>query len=223
MKKISFILAFILCIILIYNSINNNKINYVSISDKSIIMNNSDNYNDYLRNYLLEKNRLSTFNTYFINDNALSLYKDLKNNRTIRINNNEYYFKKVLRESDFVVINVGMEEFSINYDKYDLKNNYQIFSSLFLNIEKLVKELKKYALGKVVFLGLYNPTNYYDSNVDSFFYDIDIKLNELMMKNNIIYINLYELVKSNKYKDNSAFINSLGNEKIANCIKFYLK
>ena len=180
------------------------------------------NYNEYIKDYLDKNNRLGTFNTSFINKNILSIYKDLLNNKTIKMDSNDYYFKKVLRESDFVVINIGMEELSYNYNKLDMNQNYQYFAKMYSNILKLVSEIRKYAKGKVLFLGYYNPTNYYDARVDEFFCDMDIKLNDLMINNNIIYIDLYELVKSNNYKKGN-FIDINMHLKITNIIKYYME
>ena len=39
----------------------------------------------------------------------------------------------------------------------------------------------------------------------------------------IIYIDLYELVKGNKYKGNSYLLNTSGYQKIASLIEFYIK
>ena len=73
-------------------------------------------------------------------------------------------------------------------------------------------------------LGYYNPTNYYDSKTDEFFYDMDIRLNELMMSNDIIYLDLYEVIKSNRYKDSDKHVlNIRGFKKIANLIEYYLE
>ena len=208
MKKILGLLFSIICLFLIYCLFDKNKVNYVSISD------NLYKYNDYVKDYLISKNRLNSFNTEFINDSINNLYKDLKNNRTIRVNNNDYYFKKILRESDFVVINVGMNEFSSSYDKYDMDKNNIYFSKMYLNIERFIHEINKYAQSKILFMGLYNPYDYYDANTDRLFDDINIKLNELMLKKNIIYIDLYEMAKDNKENIQ---------EQIANIINFYLE
>lgn len=182
------------------------------------------NYSDYLKIDLENKIKLMEFNPYFVNENVLNLYQDIINNRTIKVDNKDYYFKKSLRESDFVVISVGMEELGNNYNKYNMKDNYDYFNKMYLNIEKLIKEIRKYAQDKVVFLGYYNPTNYYDSKVDEFFYDMDIKLNRLMLNNDVTYIDLYELVKGNNYKEkNSVYLNNLAYKKIASILEFYIK
>ena len=221
MKKILFLLITVIGIYLIYLYFSHTSINYLSISDNVMIGEN--NYNNYIYEYLHNKKKLNEFNSYFTNYTISLIYQDIKNNRTIRVNNNDYYFKKSLRESDFVVISIGMEELSNNYNKYDMNKNYKYFDKMYFDIEKLVKEIKKYAQEKVIFLGFYNPTNYYDAKTDEFFYDIDIRLNRLMINNNITYIDLYELIKGNNYKEkNSVYLNSKAHQKIANIIEFYI-
>ena len=222
MRKIVFILVTIVGIYLIYLYFNKTNINYLAISDN--VMMSDSNFNNYVYKYLKSKNRINDFNTNFTNYTASLIYKDIKTNRTIRVNNHDYYLKKSLRESDLVVISVGMEELANNYNKYDINENYIYFNKMYPDIEKLIKEIKKYAQEKVIFLGFYNPTNYYDAKVDEFFYDIDIKLNRLMINNNIVYIDLYEQVKGNNYKiGNSVYLNDIAYKKIANYITYYLE
>ena len=222
MKKIIFLLLTIVSIYLIYFYFDKGSINYLSISDNVIIDNKINNYNNYVFNYLKKTKKLSEFSTYF-NYNSLLIYQDIENNEVTQVNGRDYYFKKSLRESDVVIINVGMEELSNNYNKYDMKDNYKYFDKMYLNIEKMIKLIKKYAQEKVIFLGYYNPTDYYDSKTDEFFYDVNVKLNRLMTNNNIIYIDLYELIKGNNYKQkNSVYLNDLGYKKISSIIMFYL-
>lgn len=213
MKKILIIILTIISIYLIYSCLYKQKVNYVSISDNSIFI-DGKNYNDYLKDYLIKRNRLNDFNTTFINNTVSNIYKDIINNRTIRDNNQDYYFKKVLRESDIVIINVGMEEIVENF-------NNDFFPRLYSNIEKLIKEIIKYAKGKIVFLGFYNPNNYYDARIDEYFCNMDIELNSLMMKYGISYIDLYSIVKNNSH--DGSYINSYIHKKIASILEFYLE
>ena len=182
-------------------------------------------YNDYVKEYLENKGKLFFFNNSFYNNKISGLTEDIKNNRTIWNNNKEFYIKKILRESDVLVISIGMEELKDNYDKYNINNNYIYFNKMYSAIEKLINEIKKYAKGTILFIGYYNPTIYYDSKTDEFFYNLDIKLNRLMMKNDIVYINMYEIVKGNHYKDNldTPFLNSYGYKKLATSIEYYLE
>ena len=181
------------------------------------------NYSNYLQNNLINKKRFNEFNPYFINYNTTLIIQDIDINRTIRINNHDYYFKKSLRESDFVVISVGMEELANNYNKYNIKDNHNYFNKMYLEINNLIKLVKKYAQDKIFFLGYYNPTNYYDAASDELFFYINSKLNRLMLDNNIIYIDLYELVKENNYKEkDSVYLNALAHDKIASILEIYM-
>ena len=208
-----------LLIYLIYSVYNVNKVNYVSISDGVL-----NKINNYLSEYLYRNNQLNSFTDFFTSSRVIKAYQDLKNNRTIRVNNTDYYIKKVLRESDILVISIGMEEITEYFDKYDMNSNDEFFRHMYTNISRLIKEIKKYVYGKIIFIGYYNPTNYYDANVDRFFYDMNIKLERLMLDNDIIYIDLYEQVKNNNYKEkNSSSLNNEGNRKIASIIEYYLK
>ena len=229
LKKIIIYGLTFLALFLIYRHFDTKKINYVSIGDGITRGINSYGiesygYNDFIYDYLKKKNKLGTFNSYFYNGTINGLIKDIKDNRTIRVDYEEYYIKKILRESDVLVISVGEDELSANYQKYDMETNYIYFDKMYVDIENLIKEIKLYAKGKIIFLGYYNPTNYYDSKVDEFFYDIDIRLNELMMSNDIIYLDLYEVIKSNRYKDSDKHeLNIRGFKKIANLIEYYLE
>ena len=177
-----------------------------------------------INEYLKNKNKVGDFNNYFNSSSILNTYKDIKNNRTIRWNGIDYYIKKVLRESDVLVISVGMDELYSNFDKYNMNNNYNLFNDMYSNLKRMLNEIKRYAYGKIIFVGYYNPTTYYDANIDRFFYDINIKLERLMIDYNITYIDLYELIKNNNYKErNSIYLNTNGIKKLASIIEYYLE
>ena len=217
MKKIIYFLLTFFGIFIIYSNFNNDSINYISFNDTL----NCYNYNDIIKNYL--NNQLLNYNDLFINKDINSLIKDIKNNKTIRYNDKDYYIKKDLRESDVLVIFIGEEELSKNYSKFDMNKNYYYFNKMYNDIELLINEINKYAKGKIMFLGYYNPTNFYDSKTDEFFFDIDSRLSNLMIKNNINYIKLYEMVKGNYYKSDEIHLNIDGNKEIANIIMGYLE
>jgi len=217
LKKLTILLITFFGIYLIYNVYKVNKINYVSLNDLVI------NYDKYVYKHLLDKKIINNYNNSFNSFSILDLYNTIKNNRTIKENNEILYLKKVLRESDVLVISVGMMELINNFNKYNMTINYDYFSKMYSSIKGVIKEIKKYAYGKIIFLGYYNPTNYYDANIDSFFYEINIKLERLLLENNIIYIDLYTMIKENNYKEKYSFsLNDLGNKKIASIINYYL-
>ena len=171
------------------------------------------NYNNYVYDYLYNNNMLGTFTNEFNNKNINSIYEDIQNNRTLRVDNKDLYFKKILRESDIVVINIGMSELASNYNKYDMNMNNDTFKKIYLNVQKVVSELKKYAKGTIIFIGLHNPTNYYDASVDSFFNSIGNSLSKLLKNNDAIYLDVYEFYKNDR--------NIVG-KKIAEAIEYYI-
>ena len=222
MKKIIYIVLTIIAIFSIYIDNNIKKYNYVSLTNK---IDNNRNYDTYIKEYLIKNNKLHRFNNFFSNNSIHDLIKDIQNNRTIRIKEEDYYLKKVLRESDIVVVNVGVERIIKSYDKYDMNKNYRLFDELCIEIESLIKEIRKYAKGDVLLIGFYNPTNYYDSKTDELFYNTDIKLNSIMEKYSSIYIALYNKIKSNQYKDTKKpyLLNSYGERMISDIIEYYLE
>lgn len=223
MKKIFYLLLTVIAIISIYSEYGNKRYNYVSLANEAVL--NNRNYNDYVKEYLTKNNKLDSFNNYFSNNSINGLIEDIKSNRTIRIKENEYYLKKVLRESNLVVIDICMKKVIDNYSKYDINKNYRLFNKMIIEIENLIKEIKKYAKGDILFLGIYNPTNYYDSKTDELFYEYNVKLNNISKKYSVYYIDLYENIKNNQYKDyqNQSVLNSYGNKMISDIIESYLK
>ncbi len=224
LKKFFFLFITLLLIIIIYSNNYSKRVNYVSLSDS--IFNSSlnyYNYNDYVKEKLVKKNRLGSYDNIFNNHSILGIYKDINNNRTIRLNGEDHYLKKVLRESNFIVLSIGMEELALHYDSIDMKKNEKFFQKMYSNLELLLTEINKYAYGNIIFLGYYNPTNNYNALTDAFFYNINIKLNRLMMSHGIIYIDLYELVKGNDYKIDNVRLNSKAYEKISKIIWFYIE
>ena len=186
---------------LIY-SLSIKKTNYLLISDS---VNAIDNYINISNNKLVSVKRNS----------IESLYLSIINNDAI----NDSYFKKILRETDIIIINIGMEELSNSFIKDNINSNYIYFNKLVSDIKNLISEIKKYNYGKVIFLGYYNPINYYDASIDSLFCNLDIKLSELLKEKGIIYVPIFETVKSNNYKIyNDIHLNNFGKMYISKAI-----
>lgn len=212
MKKMLYLLLTMVCLFLIYNLFRNNGIHLVYIS------NDIKSYDNYIKEYL---DKPIYFNNVFKEKTILRLVNDIKNNRTIWDDNNEIYLKKVLRESDVLVINIGMYELNNYYNPYRMDLNRYYFNNMYQSIEELICEIVKYAKEKIIFIGYFNPTEYYDGKTDEFFYYVNSKLNRLMINNNIAYIDVYKLFKENNYKSNE-IINQNGYKALASIIAFYL-
>ena len=225
MKKIVIYILIVISIYLVYDMASSQKINYVSIGDSLVKGINGYNiesygYNNYVKNYLERNNYLRSYNTYFYNYSIVGLKNDLLNNKTYYIYDKEYYFKKILRESSILVISVGMDEIAsiLKNSDIDKLNSYQ--EELCENISNLVIEIRKYAVNEIIFLGYYNPYSNYTSDIDESFCYLNTILADIMKKNNIVFIDIYELVKAGHYLDNpqNYHLNTRGYLKIANKI-----
>lgn len=219
----------LISIFLIFIFSKDKKINYLSIGDTLTRGINSYNivgygYNDYVKNYLNRNNLLRTFNNNYYNNSIIGFEEDVKNNKTIIVNDKEYYLKKLLRESDLLVISLGMDELS-HYFNDDIDYVYQQYDKMLLNLEDLINIVVSYAKNKILFIGYYNPTKNYNSDIDELFYYIDSSLIKMLNKYNVDYISLYEKVKSSNYLDNfnNYHLNSKGYLMIANEIINYIE
>ena len=219
----------ILSIFLIFIFAKDNKINYLSIGDTLTRGINSYNlygngYNNYVKNYLKRNNLLRTFNCDYYNNSIVGFESDINNNKTIVINDKEYYLKKMLRESDLVVISLGMDELAYYFDS-DINNVNKQFDKMLLNLKDFIKSVRAYAKNKVLFVGYYNPTNAYNSDIDELFYYIENSLKDMLNQYDIDYIDLYEKVKASNYLDNknNYHLNSRGYLMIANEIIDYIE
>ena len=161
MKKIIIVLIILISLFLIYNFFNKESINYVAIGDTLNRGINSYNtfgygYNDYLKNYLVNNNLLNNFNDKFYNTSISNLTRDILNNQTIICNNKEINIKKTLRESDVLVIGIGMDELAyfFNNDYLNINDNFNNFID---NLQEFIKVVREYAKNKIIFLGYYNP------------------------------------------------------------------
>lgn len=223
MKKILIILFCILSVFLIFFFFKDEKINYLSIGDtltKGINPYNNIGYgyNDYIKNYLNRNNLLRNFNNSYYNNSIIGFESDIINNKIIVINDKEIYLKKILRESDLLVISLGMDELSYHFKEHNnIDDIYYEVNKMLLNLEDFVKVVREYAKNKVFFIGYYNPTNEYNSDIDELFYYIDLKLNDMLNNYKIKYISIYEKVKQGNYLENDNYhLNSHGYLMIAN-------
>ena len=191
----------VLLVYIIYSS-SIKRTNYLLINDS---VNDLSSYINISNNKLISVNR-NTIN---------SLYQSIINNDTI----SDSYLKKILRESDIIIINIGMEEISNFFINNDINKNYINFSKLASDIKLLISEIRKYNYSKIIFVGYYNPIKYYDSKIDSFFYNLELELNNLLKEKDIIYIPMYEIIKTNNYKIyNTIYLNDLGKRYISKTI-----
>ena len=117
-KLIVFVLS-LLIVFYIYNKFlnQNSKLIYIplgdSIAEGMTPYGNIDyGYSDYIKDYLKDNDKLSfytkkyTKSGYTVND----LKRDINDNKVIIEDNNKYYLKEILRESDLVTLTIGAND-----------------------------------------------------------------------------------------------------------------
>lgn len=206
MKKILIPLLIIILVFLIYKFNEDDLIDYMVIGDSiSCGINSYGNktygYNDYLKNYLNSNNLLHKYNNYFSKDKYTikELLNDIKNNKNIIYNDKNYNLKKELRESDILTISIGMDEIVniLNKNK-DFKNIKTDLDEIINDMDNLIKIVTSYSKTNVILIGYYNPYNEYNKDIDKVFSYINDKYNSIAKKYNIIYIDIYNIIKKDK-------------------------
>lgn len=234
-KKIIFLIFLCIIIYLIYSFFHDDKISYIAIGDSLSAGVNSYGekgygYSDYVADYLRKNDKLRNYYNGF----ATPGYRisDLKNqivtNQTLEYNNSFVSLKKSLRESSLVTVSIGGNDLLSNIslstssvETLDDDELIEIIDQMVIDLDDLLKEIRKYAKREVVLLGYYNTLHDSAHNIKRTFAYLDSKTNEVCKKYDVTYISLYSLFENNEdFLPNPTNIhpNTAGYEAIANKI-----
>ncbi len=222
-----------LVIYVIYFFYHDDRLHYLAIGDSLSVGVNaygetSYGYSDYIASYLERNHQLKSYYKdfsvpgYRISD----LQHQLDTNQLITVHGKTLSFKKCLRESELVTLSIGgndlLSELSlstVDIDTLDEDEVLQIIDQVTLDLETLLKSLRKYAKREIIMIGYYNPLNNSSLNLNRIFSYLNQKVASTCRKYDIDYINIYSLFKNNrKYLPNPTNIhpNTEGYEAIAN-------
>ena len=218
LKKTIFYLFIIISIFLIYKFTFNNNVNYVALGDDLAKGINSYGhvsygYFDYIYDYYNNLNRIGIGINDFANENykVRDIYNDINSNKSIKTNIGYVNIKSALRVrlNDYVSAKRSTDQ-------------------ILIDLEELLKLIKKYAKNKIIVIGIYNP--YINSGKSSDFIDYTLKYFNsqykfICEKNNIYYVDIFSTISSNsKYLSNplKPYPNILGYREIFENIKKYL-
>ena len=191
-----------------------NKIYYLSLGDslaagqtpyKTIDL----SYSDYVSEYLKDKNKLKFYTKKFAKSGyrSFDLLNDLKNNKKIKIGKKEITIKHALIKADLVTLSIGSndlfyklnigEEFDL--DKYD--DIYKYVDESFVDINKLLYELRKSCKEQIMVLGFYNPLSNYSSTyaleIEPIIKYANEKMEDLTSKYDMTFIDLHDTFYAN--------------------------
>lgn len=242
-KKLKLLILFtsIVVVLFIYKTTYNKKYNYLALGDGISIGVNSYgvedySYSDFIRDDLEKKGLLSSFNKLFSERGYLitNMLSDLDNNKIIDIEDKRLSIRRCLREANLVTISIGSNDFlklfnySLNDSMMDKIKSDKIYylkaiDKIFINYDNLLKEVKKYAKGKIILIGYYNPVIYADRYIDIMDEIVKYsnhKLENLADDNNVEYINILDKLYDKNYFSNpsSMYLNKEGYREISKII-----
>lgn len=225
MKKKIILVLIILTVILFFSFPNfyKHKINYTILGDKQLFTNNiiSKNFSDLIYDELIKKDKI-IYNKDFINNDVriIDIINDINDNKKI----NNISIKKLLKDSDILIINVGNNELYYKLSKYDNNENnnkeiYTYLDNILKDYKQLLNLIEKYNDKKIFMIGVFNDTN--NINNDIFYNYINKHLENYTKNTNIIFIN--EIGNNKEYitKTKPIYITNKGNLAIFN--KIYSK
>lgn len=188
----------------IYKLFNNDDLSYIALGDSVAEGRNpygeiNYGYTDYIADYLKQNNRLKDYTKKYTKSGY-------KTEDIIKLLETNSEIKKDLRQSDLVTISIGANDFLNRIDKNNLNvreilNYRQTVDIIIPSIDLCLKEVRKYAKGKLIIVGYYNPIpflfNTSEKELDSLFSYIDSKYQQLADKYEASYISNYQVFKDN--------------------------
>lgn len=198
MKKVLIGIIIIISIFLIYNLLKDDKVYYVSISDRTSLASDIEyGYKDHINEYLEENNKLEKY---------VDIYNsDVRITDIIRyINDNKKYdnknIKNILIKADLLTLSIGYNDLISKIDKYNSYDMYKYINTYLKDLEELFTLIREYDKEKIVMIGYYNP---YSSSYDKMVEYINNKVKELCLKYKIDFIDIFDM---KEYIDNGYII-----------------
>lgn len=191
MKKILFFILVILIVFLIYIFNKSDKIYYFSIENYGYSKSIQADLNKKLSNYVIYNKK---------DYRLMDLINDINYNKKIMYNNKIYTFDNLLVKANFMTISIGMDDLT-----YKKEIDYNYLDELLIDIDKLLKIIRKYNKDKIYFTGLYKI-----ENMNKYLNYVNKKIEKMCKNYNIIYIdisNLKEINKSNNLNISSKILN----------------
>lgn len=209
MKKVVVFILIIFFTFLIYKINDKNLVDYLSLGDSLALGinsygNHSYGYNDYVKSFLENNNLLHKYNSYYTkNDYTISeLTSDINSNKTIFYDDKTYSLKKEIREADIITLSIGLDELisiiELNENKTNLDDIYPKIDTLCLEMDELVKTIKKYSEARIILIGYYNPYGEANKELSNLFAYISDKYTNIAKKYSINYLDIYQLILENK-------------------------
>lgn len=176
MKKLLFTIIIIILVLFVYFLLIDKKIYYLNLDAYE-----QNDYGNYYKNYLLEKNKLEYYNNNFnIEDYRITdLIRMINNNKELIINNKKQTIQNALIKADIITIWIGMNELKYKLNTSDINELYNYVDSLLIDMEELFKILRKFSKEKIIFV---NFNNNYGEEYDKLINYLNLKMNNMAIE-----------------------------------------
>ena len=201
MKKILILGIIILSIFIIYLTTIDKKVYFLSLGDEIALGFTKEgyyelNYNDYIKEYLENKNKLEIY----INDFTTQGYRitdiinDINKNKELEETNKT--IKNTLIKADLVTLSIGTNDIISQIEreykltKIDYNRIYKNIKQITEDLDKLLKLLREYCKEDIILVGINITTE--DEKINEIINYANETFEQISNKYNITYINQYE-------------------------------
>jgi len=221
MKKILILGIIILSIFIIYLTTIDKKVYFLSLGDEIALGITKEgyyelNYNDYIKEYLENKNKLEIY----INDFTTQGYRitdiinDINKNKELEETNKT--IKNTLIKADLVTLSIGTNDIISQIEreykltKIDYNKIYKNIKQITEDLDKLLKLLREYCKEDIILVGINITTE--DEKINEIINYANETFEQISNKYNITYINQYENKQEIKIYPTKEEYKMLGNK-----------
>lgn len=188
-KTILVILLVIITVFIIYLTTMDKNIYYLDLNM------NDYKYEKAVVNFLRKEKKLEKYVTGYIEKDyrTTDLINDIKNNKSININNQKQTIKNALIKADLLIYAPGINDISYKLNTSSQKELYNYTDEMLNDMEEAIKIMREYCKEDIIVIGIKNI----GINEEIFTY-INQKLGEICYENKVYFINPLKINKNEK-------------------------
>lgn len=190
------------------------KVYYLSLGDSLAAGQTPNNtieesYGDYIAQYLEDKEVLEFYTKKFSKSGyrSIDLLNDLNENKEIKVNGKNITIKNALIKADLVTVSIGANDlfYKLNigteFDMNEFDDIYTYVDEAFVDVDKLLYELRKSCKEQIMVFGFYNPFTNFSSNLSNTIEPVikyaNTKMENLVRKYDMTYVDIHDTFLAN--------------------------